>query len=36
MAREYANKQPKGFKNHVERVTIVGVSLDRSHGQVLL
>ncbi len=36
MAREYANKQPQGFKNHVEKVAIVGVSWDRSHDHVLL
>ncbi|CAF0875944.1 unnamed protein product [Adineta steineri] len=24
MAQEYANKQPQGFKNHVEKVAIVG------------
>jgi len=26
MAQEYASKQPQGFKNHVEKVAIVGVS----------
>src|SRR5579859_2065974 len=26
MAQEYASKQPQGFKNHIEKVAIVGVS----------
>lgn len=25
MAQEYANNKPKGFKNHIEKVAIVGV-----------
>lgn len=29
MAQEYASKQPKGFKNHIENVAIVGVSYIR-------
>ncbi len=28
MAQEYANKQPQGFKNHIQKVAIVGVSWD--------
>ena len=26
MAQIYASTQPKGFKNHIEKVAIVGVS----------
>ncbi len=26
MAQQYASKQPHGFKNHVEKIAIVGVS----------
>ena len=27
MAQQDANKQPHGFKNHVEKIAIVGVSI---------
>ena len=26
MAQEFSSKQPQGFKNHIEKVAIVGVS----------
>lgn len=25
MAQQYANQQPQGFKNHIEKIAIVGV-----------
>jgi hypothetical protein len=28
MAQQYASKQPQGFKNHIEKIAIVGVSWD--------
>lgn len=28
MVREYANKQPQGFKNYIEKIAIVGVSCE--------
>lgn len=28
MTQQYASKQPQGFKNHIEKVAIVGVSCD--------
>jgi hypothetical protein len=28
MAQEYASSQPKGYKNYIENVAVVGVSWD--------